>query len=974
MNNRQRYVINRRGERVKLSLDKINDRLEVVSDKIAVSSNINLFEIVGIVISRMIKDMKTSEIDTLIAAECIGKMLEHEDYYRLASAISISNLHRTLFDAYDGHSFTKMIKRAIAHVDPSDNISFPLIDKKWLEFITIYENQINAAIDYDRDYIIDYFGVSTLIKNRYLLIDANGDIIEAPGDMYMRTAINCYNSLGIDAVIQAYNYLSKHMYTHATPTMINSLTPCGQLASCFLINHVADSIEGMYGGDGIEGTISKVAVISKNSGGIGIALHNIRSAGMKVRTTNGKTSGLKPYVKVYNEIAGHVDQGSKRPGAIAIYLTPVHPDFVTVMKMKRQEGASKDQATSLFYACWIPDEFMRRVKQAILEDENKTILWSTFDYNKYPELYNCYGTEFTNLYNSLESQGFATSQQSILEIWDDIHRTQRLAGMPYIMYSDACNEKSNQKNLGYIASSNLCVHGETTINTRNANGIISEQRIDQLVDQTIEIWNGFIWSSVTIKKTGENQQLIQIRTSNGKSIKCTNYHKFIIHDDNVYHVAYAKRIDAKDLKIDDMLYDKFMIIDASGKPYDSQEYIRVTDISQVPGVHDTFCFTEPVNYTGVFNGLLTGNCSEIVEYSSPDETAVCNLASMSLPAFVDITTKKFNHEKFYEVVKFTIRGLDSVIDENKYPTKCGERSNQRHRPVGLGIQGLVDVYLMLNVAFESPEAYEVNRDIHETMYFAAMESSIELAEEKGAYSSFKGSPLSYGKFQFDLWKKPIVKSGRYDWDALRARVITSGARNSLLIALMPTAGTSQIMGNVEMFENIPGHIYKRETKTGNYIVINQHIIRLLKKYNKYNLDVNNSILLNRGSIQHLTFLTEHEKNVFKTVWEIKQKAVIEQSAERGRYVCQSQSMNIYFAEPDRSKLSAAHIYGWELGLKTGSYYIRSQPSTTENMSISITSKNSQQPKTDTISSAPQQNNDDEDVMCTMKDGCISCGS
>jgi ribonucleotide reductase alpha subunit len=964
MNNRQRYVINRRGERVKLSLDKINDRLEEVSDKISVSGSINLFEIVGIVISRMIKDMKTSEIDTLIAAECIGKMLEHEDYYRIASAISISNLHRTLFDAYGGHSFTKMVKRAIAHIDTSDNTPFPLIDAKWLAFITEHEERINTSIDYDRDYIIDYFGVSTLIKNRYLLIDANGDIIESPSDMYMRTAINCYSSLGIDVVIQAYNYLSKHYYTHATPTMINSMTPCGQLASCFLINHVADSIEGMYGGDGIEGTVSKVASISKNSGGIGIALHNIRSSGMKVRTTNGKTSGLKPYVKVYNEIAGHVDQGSKRPGAIAIYLTPVHPDFVTVMKMKRQEGAAKDQATSLFYACWIPDEFMRRVKQAILEDENKNILWSTFDYNKFPELYNCYGDEFTNLYNSLEAKGLATSQQSILEIWDDIHRTQRLAGMPYVMYSDACNEKSNQKNLGYIASSNLCVHGETTINIRNSVGCIKEERIDSLVDQTIEIWNGFIWSSVTIKKTGENQHLLNISTSDGKSIKCTRYHKFILYDENC--INEARRTDAETLKIGDLLYDKHF----TRENEESHKGISITDISNVDGLHDTFCFTEPINHTGVFNGILTGNCSEIVEFSSPDETAVCNLASMSLPAFVDQKTKTFNHEKFYEVVKFAIRGLDSVIDENKYPTKCGERSNMRHRPVGLGIQGLVDVYLMLNIAFESPEAYEVNRDIHETMYFAAMESSVELAEEKGAYSSFPGSPLSQGKFQFDLWKKPIIKSGRYDWDALRARVVSSGARNSLLIALMPTAGTSQIMGNVEMFENIPGHIYKRETKTGNYIVINQHIIRLLRKYNKYNLDVNNSILINRGSIQHLTFLTEHERNVFKTVWEIKQKAVIEQSAERGRYVCQSQSMNIYFAEPDRSKLSAAHIYAWDLGLKTGSYYIRSQPSTTENMSISITSKNSNnqdQPP-------PPQETEYDGPVCTMQDGCISCGS
>jgi ribonucleoside-diphosphate reductase alpha chain len=809
------YLINRHGEKVRLSLDKIRDRIEEVSRKInLLPSDIDQFALMQIVISRMADKMKTSDIDTLIARECIGKSIENYAYYKLASAIAISNLQKNVFIKRSG-GYAEVLLACIDHV-ANNGEAYPLINAKWRTFVETHAAAINGALDYSRDFIIDYFGFSTLLNNSYLMRDSSENVIETPADMYMRVAIQCYNSRGIDAVIRAYTLMSSHAYTHATPTILNSMTPMPQLASCFLIDHPEDSIEGMYGGPHTVGAVPKMAMISKSAGGIGIALHNIRSAGQRVKTTNGKTNGLVPYIRVINAEALHVDQGSKRAGAIAIYLTPIHPDFVSVMKMKRHDNDEKDRATSLFYGCWIPDEFMRRVALAYRpdHDDSNPVMWSTFDYNEYPHLYELHSDEFTREYIRLETEGRYKSRYPILEIWQDILRTQRKTSMPYMLYSDACNNKSNQKNLGYIKSSNLC--------------------------------------------------------------------------------------------------------------------------------------------------------SEIIEYSSPTETAVCNLASISLPYFVkrdpETDIPFFDHQMLHEVAHFITIGLNMVIDETYYPTACAKRSNMKHRPIGLGVQGLVDVYMMMGYAYESEEANKLNILIHETIYHGAMSASVELAKQHGYYDSFPGSPLSEGKFQFDLWDS-VNHSNVYNWDILRKEVTIHGARNSLLVALMPTASTSQIMGNFESFETMTMNISRRETSAGNYIIINKHLAKVLQKYNKYNLAVNNSIILNEGSVAHLPFLTAHEKNVFKTAWEIKQKAVINQAADRGRFVDQSQSMNLFLENPDQDTMTSMHLYAWRSGLKTGMYYLRSRSGASENKSIALTSAPS-------ATSAQL----DTDAVCTMKDGCISCGS
>jgi ribonucleoside-diphosphate reductase alpha chain len=861
-------LIDRRNCEVKLSLDKIAQRIEEIASLMNLTKDINYMEILTHVITNLANGIKTSKVDEIIVKESIGKSVENEAYYTLGGAVAVSNLQKNVFvkravnvmsrdygyadillafmkpviytktrnnsinGNYQWADYEKRRKlkhESYVEKEEAHRVN-SLIHPKWEEFVRMHREQINEAIDYKKDFRIDYFGIETLIKG-YLLKE-NGICVETPGEMYMRIAIQCYSKLGIDTVIDAYNYLSDHAYTHATPTMSNAMTHCGQLASCFLLDHVDDSIDGMYGNDnGTVGTITKMAQISKNSGGIGVAMHDIRSSGAHVRTTNGKTSGLAPYVRVMNILARQIDQGGKRPGAIAIYLTPIHPDFIQVIQLKQQKGTSTDQATNLFYGMWIPDEFMRRIRKAFdpntLESEKNKITWCTFDYDEHPLIYNLYGDEFTQEYNYLESMEKYKTRMPILDVWNVITRTLRMTSMPYVLFSDACNQKSNQKNLGYIKCSNLC--------------------------------------------------------------------------------------------------------------------------------------------------------AEIVEYSSADETAVCNLASISLPHFVEVnqtTGKKFfNHEKLHKVAKFATIGLDCVIDENKYPTECGKNSNMRHRPIGLGIQGLVDVYMALMLPYESPEAFALNALIHETIYHAAVSASVDLAKLHGPYSTYAGSPISEGKFQFDLWESETTFSGKYDWQELRNEVLAHGVRNSLLVALMPTASTSQIMGNTESFECLAGNIYRRETGAGHFLVFNKYLRPVLKKYNKDNIETATSILLNNGSVSHLNFLSEHEKRVFRTAWEIKQRAVIDQSADRGHFVCQSQSMNLYVAVPDQQIITSMLIHSWEKGLKTGSYYIRSKNAADENQVLGLNIENAvktAQP-VQKITNADTDDNADGPV-CTMKDGCISCGS
>ncbi len=603
--------------------------------------------------------------------------------------------------------------------------------------------------------------------------------------------------------------------------------------------------------------------------------------------------------------------GGKRNGSFAMYLEPWHADVEAFLEMKKNTGAEEERARDLFYALWIPDLFMERV------DSNGD--WTLFCPNEAPGLADAVGDEFKALYERYEREGRGRKTVKAQKLWFEILDSQIETGTPYLLYKDAANLKSNQQNLGTIKSSNLCVAPETLILTREG-----EFPIVELHGKDVEVWNGNEWSSIRVEKTGDNQHVIGVdilvRDSDDfklHHIECTPYHKFLIKDklnDNV-SIKTCPRKEAKDLRRGDCLIDW---VTPEG---DILEAI-VWDVFDYKRTCDTYCFNEPKNHAGIFNGILTGNCTEIIEYSSPEETAVCNLASLSLPAFVKNGT--FDFKEFRHTVKVATRNLNRVIDVTYYPIPEAKYSNLKHRPIGLGVQGLSDVFAMLNLAWESDEAADLNKRIFAHMYYAAVEASCDLAAREGVYESYYGSPAQKGKLQFDLWKTEPLLDPALDWDGLQNAIRRIGLRNSLLVAPMPTASTSQILGNCECFEPYATHIFTRRTLAGEFIVVNKHLVKALLERGVWSEELKNKIIGNNGSVQGLAEVPEEIQRVFKTVWEIKQKTLIDMAADRGPYICQSQSLNLFLGDPDYRKLTSMHFYAWRKGLKTGIYYLRTR--------------------------------------------------
>ena len=726
-------VIKRDGSKQPILFDKISERIRKLAH-MEPRLSIDIPRLVIQIINQLHDKISTSNIDELTAQECASQCANHPDFGVLAGRIVISNLHKNTPASF---------YEVVCALDEAGRISDQYA-------ASVYENATSyqAMIDYSRDYLFDYFGYKTL--ERAYLLKVDDKIVERPQHMWMRVAISLHGS-NLEKVQQAYDLMSQLYYTHATPTLFNAGTKHQQLSSCFLVAMQEDSIEGIFD------TLKDCALISKWAGGIGIHIHNIRASNTPIHGTNGKSNGLVPMLRVFNETARYVDQGGgKRNGSIAVYLSPEHPDIEAWLDLKRNTGDENSKARDLFYGLWVPDLFMERVE--------KQETWSLFCPHKCPGLSGVYGAEYRALYERYESEGKATKVVQARDLWFQILNSQMETGTPYLLYKDACNEKSNQKNIGVIQSSNLC--------------------------------------------------------------------------------------------------------------------------------------------------------TEIIQYSSPEETAVCNLASVSLPAFVK--NGEFLYEELHRVTKIVTRNLDRIIDINDYPTEKAKRSNMRHRPIGLGVQGLADVFFLMKFPFISEEAAEVNRNIFETLYHAAMETSMELAMEQGPYSTFRGSPLSEGKFQFDLWD---VSAKRYDWDALRTKVMEHGVRNSLLVAPMPTASTSQILGNTECIEPITSHLYTRRTLAGEFIVLNEYVVRELIEMGKWNESVKQNIIANQGSVQQLD-IPDEMKQRYKIVWEMPMKKLIDMAVDRGAFICQSQSLNLWIKDPTYTILTSMHFYGWKKGLKTGIYYLR----------------------------------------------------
>ena len=862
-------VTKRSGRIEDMKFDKVTSRISTLTD--GLSENVDSSKVAQQVFSSMYDGITTHEIDTLSAEICIGMITSDPDYEVLATRIVASNIQKNAPNTF--------------HVAMKKLASSGIVTNEVVEVAA----QVKDHIKKERDFDFGYFGLKTLEKS--YLQKADGKIMETPQYMFMRVSIGIHGK-DIPAVIETYDMMSQGMFIHATPTLFNAGTPRPQMSSCFLIANKEDSIDGIYG------TLTECAQISKWAGGIGMHIHNVRANKSRIRGTNGQSDGIIPMLRVFNSTARYVNQAGRRKGSIAVYLEPWHADIMDFLELRLNQGDEEARCRDLFSALWIPDLFMKRVE----EGGN----WSLFCPDKAPGLSDCYGEEFEQLYKQYEEEGRANESVPATEVWKAILKSQSETGTPYMLYKDACNAKSNQKNLGVIKSSNLCVAPETKILTSEG-----QQTISELQDQDVEVWNGEEFSRVTVRKTGENQKLLTVNTSKGLSIRCTPYHKFWV-------VGQDEPIEAQHLK-KDMKIIKYLLPD--GSIHDDVKIVSVEDLGDMA---DTFCFNEPLKHRGVFNGIITGNCTEILEYTNKDETSVCNLASIALPKYVNKETKTFDYDKLHETTKIVTKNLNRVIDRNFYPVETARRSNMKHRPIGLGVQGLADVFNLCGLPFDCEESRLMNAHIFETIYHAALESSSELAEVDGPYESFEGSPASKGILQPDLWEGETKFSGRYDWDEMRKRVMTKGLRNSLLLAPMPTASTAQILGNNECFEPYTTNIYLRRTLAGEFVVVNKHLVEDLKRVGLWSKEMKDLMVKAGGSIQNILDIPDDIKKLYKTVWEISQKCIIDMAADRGRFIDQSQSMNLFMESPTMSKLSSMHMYAWKAGLKTGMYYLRSK--------------------------------------------------
>jgi len=782
-NTTEMRVIKRNGQLEDLTFDKILNRIRKLGQEAGI--HINYQSLVMKVIDQLFDKIPTSKIDELAAEQCAVMSTNHPDYAVLAGRIVVSNHQKNTCQ-----TFTSVMEELYEFKDVHGE-SRPLISEEFWDFTQQYRDTINEIINYDRDYLIDYFGFKTL--ERAYLFRVGNKVVERPQHMWMRVAIGIHGDIenpnSINLVKETYDLMSQKFFTHATPTLFNAGTPRPQMSSCYLVAMEDDSIDGIFN------TLKDCAHISKWAGGVGLHIHNIRAKGTHIQGTNGTSNGLVPMLRVFNNTARYVDQGgNKRNGSFAIYLEPWHADIEEFLEMKKNHGDEEIKARDLFYALWISDLFMERVKN--------NVKWSLMCPHECPGLSDVYGAKFIELYEKYESEGKIRKSVNARDLWFKILDAQMETGTPYLLYKDSANTKSNQQNLGTIKSSNLC--------------------------------------------------------------------------------------------------------------------------------------------------------TEIIEYSDENETAVCNLASIALPTFVDQSTKKFDYVKLHEVTKVVTNNLNKVIDINFYPTEKTKRSNMKHRPIGIGVQGLADTFVLMDIPFHSEEAKEVNKLIFETIYHAALERSNEISIERcdiinklsssgrfnlldfigedeyplirksknlmGTYSSFEGSPASQGILQFDMWS--TTPSDRYDWASLKESIKTHGLRNSLLVAPMPTASTSQILGFNECFEPFTSNLYSRRTLAGEFVVVNKYLMKELIELGYWNEQIKNNIIANKGSIQQLTILSEHIRNKYKIVWEIPMKHVIDMAADRGAYICQSQSLNLWVEDPTYNTLTSMHFYSWKKGLKTGIYYLR----------------------------------------------------
>lgn len=1087
------YVIKRNGTKEEVMFDKIYQRIKMLAGINTTSSfsahplsKINPHTISQQVIQGLYDGINTTDIDNHSANLATSLSIKHYEYGTLAARIIVSNHHKNTLTGFRD-KMTILYMNKDKHQKANQ-----IISSSFYKFVKKNQLQIESAIEYNRDYLLDFFAFKTLEK-LYLLYTGDREsrhIIERPQDLFMRVAIFIHapklasnkqaSPECIRDILETYNLMSLNLFTHATPTLFNAGLVKPSLLSCFLLVS-DDSLES------IMKAATDCAHISKNSGGIGISISGWRSEGSMIRSSGGKSSGTVPFARILNNVARAFNQGGgKRLGSIACYMEPHHPDILAFLNLKRNHGDENLRARDLFLALWVSDLFMERVRN---NEE-----WSLFDPDYTPGLTDVYGDDYRALYCEYEEKGLAHRTVRAREVWQAVFNSQKESGVPYICYKDTVNRYSSQKNIGTIKCSNLCVSGDTVVLTEHG-----YENIKVLTNTggIHKVWNGHEWSLSTFAKTSDSAELLEISFSDGNVLKCTPYHKFYVTTDDVNEQI----IEASDLKIGTKiskfkfpiidkyqeefkyaythglqgnlseknivpfkysiksrlewlagLFDRYGCLYSNGtsiqlysvnfkflqnvkylcnslgvnplismstvpgmslvhdenndaqmllikkcywmlvvnsidthklydmglttlilsynynQPGDEQEFISVVNIARLEKPEPTYCFSEPLRHKGVFNGILTGQCAEIMEHSSSSEYACCTLSSICLSKFVIFDNENipsFDYDNFRKIVTICVRNLNKVIDKNNYPVPETKKSNIRHRPLAIGIQGLHDVFFKFKWPFESEQAASFNRRLFEVFYYEALRASNHLARETyqsyvdefnesiilnrgeytnasnipktaGAYSSFLengGCPLSQGIFQFEIQASPtvqplrvkdLVTGSELDWEGLRKDIVEYGVRNSLLIALMPTASTSQIMGNVEGMEPLTSNMYKRPTLAGEFIVINKYLMRDLQDLNLYDEDMERDITLGNGSIQHIARIPPHIRAIYKTTWEIKQKNCIDLAADRTPFIDQSQSLNLYIEDLTFAKFNSMHFYGWTKGLKTGCYYLRSR--------------------------------------------------
>jgi len=856
-----------------------------------------------------------------------------------------------IYDIEIGKNYMELISR---------QYELGLLSDKFYNFVFDNLTQLLNIIVWERDNEIDYFGLKTLERS-YLLKEQLNKFIERPQMMWLRTAIQIHGLFEkkkdkfevIELIKETYDYMSQLYFTHATPTLFNSGCKFPQLSSCYLLQ-CPDDLELI--GD----SFKNIMLISKWAGGIGINLSDIRSNNSIIKSNGGKTNGIIPLCKVLESLARYVNQSSKRQGSIACYLEVFHADIEDFIELRKNTGDENLRARDLFLGLWVCDAFMKAVE---IDDD-----WYLMNPDESIGLTDSWGSTFDKLYQFYVKEGKYTKKLKARELYKKITECQFETGMPYMMFKDTINRRSNQQNLGTIKNSNLCVAPETMILTNR--GYI---RISKLKNKQVYVWNGVKFSKVTVRQTGTNQKLIKITFSNNVILECTPYHKFFIDIDNN-----KKIIEAKDLKKNMKIFNYVLpIIDIfadSNIIYEKTNNILILNIEDLNRYDDTYCFNEPDKHAGIFNGILTSNCTEIVEYSSPDEIAVCNLASISLPKYVNTNTNlqsSFNFDELGKVVQIIVKNLNNIIDINFYPVPQTLKSNLAHRPIGIGVQGLADCYFKMGYSFDSEEAIKLNKQIFECIYWNSLKKSNELAKIEGKYSSFDGSPFSKGLLQFHLanlnQNDIICNQLNLDWDNLIEDIKKYGTRNSLLTTVMPTASTAQILNNNESIEPYASNMYVRKVLAGEYIIVNKYLVNDLKAIGLWNSNILTELQYDNGSVQKLN-IPEYLKNKYKTAYELKQSVIVKQAIDRGIFIDQSQSMNLFMDMPDYNKLATAHLFAWKNGLKTGSYYIRSKPVTeAAKFSIDIDEIN-------LIKSKRNKNIKYKANILDDDEGCINCSS